>query len=115
MKYLRELAKETRRVILLLGVRRSESLNRARIAKRYNTGFRLNPHSDMKFCLVYRPILELTTDDVWEALATYSPPWGESHQDLIQLYRDALGGECPVVTSVSQATGNRCSALDLRR
>ena len=52
-------------------------------------------------CLVFRPIVELSTDDVWEFLAETPPPWGGSYDELVQLYRDAAGGECPVVTQKS--------------
>ena len=90
-------------VILLLGVRRSESAARSGIVARYDNGGRLHPHSDLKGCFIFRPILELDTDDVWEFLALNSPPWGGSHQRLIDLYRDAGGGECPVVTSFEDA------------
>ena len=31
------------------------------------------------------------------------PPWGGSHLKLIGLYREASGGECPVVTSKEDA------------
>jgi DNA sulfur modification protein DndC len=31
------------------------------------------------------------------------PPWGGSHDALIKLYRDANGGECPVVLSQDDA------------
>ena len=30
------------------------------------TGERLNPHSDLKGCMVFRPIVDLTTDEVWQ-------------------------------------------------
>jgi DNA sulfur modification protein DndC len=53
--------------------------------------------------MVFRPIVDLTTDEVWEFLATADPPWGGTHRDIIQLYRDASGGECPVVTSKDDA------------
>jgi DNA sulfur modification protein DndC len=90
-------------VILLLGVRRDESATRAGSVARYDNGRRLNPHNDLKGCLVYRPIVDLSTEDVWEFLATTLPPWGGSHEPLIRLYRDAAGGECPVVTSPDDA------------
>jgi DNA sulfur modification protein DndC len=54
-------------------------------------------------CLVFRPIVDLTTDDVWEFLATEAPPWGGSHSALVTLYRNSLGGECPVVVGKSDA------------
>lgn len=98
-RYVREQASIAGEVILLLGVRRSESSKRAQTVAQYDNGTRLNPHNDLSGCLVFRPIVELDTDDVWEFLATNEPPWGGSHQRLIQLYRNAGGGECPVVTS----------------
>jgi DNA sulfur modification protein DndC len=84
-------------VILLLGVRRSESAARAATAKRYDNGGRLNSHNDIPGCLVFRPILEMSTEEVWEYLMAVPAPWGGNHQALVKLYRDAMGGECPVV------------------
>ena len=101
--YIREQASISGEVILLLGVRRSESATRAGVAARYDNGSRVNRHNDLSGCLVFRPILELDTYDVWEFLAENKPPWGGSHNRLIQLYRDAGGGECPVVTSTADA------------
>lgn len=98
-QYVREQASCAGEVVLLLGVRRSESATRAGVVSRYDSGERLNRHNDLKGCLVFRPIVELDTEDVWEFLAENDPPWGGSHRRLINLYRDAGGGECPVVTS----------------
>lgn len=84
-------------VVLLLGVRRSESAARAATARRYDNGERLNAHNDISGCLVFRPILELSTDDVWEYLMNTPAPWGGGHEQLVRLYRDAVGGECPIV------------------
>lgn len=102
-EYIRKQAAVLGEVILLLGVRRDESATRAGSVARYDNGERLNQHNDLHNCWVFRPIVEVTTDDVWEFLATERPPWGGSHDDLIQLYRDAGGGECPVVTAKSDA------------
>ncbi len=101
--YIRKQASVSGEVILLLGVRRNESIARAGVAARYDNGARLNRHNDLPGCLVFRPILELDTDDVWDFLAENKPPWGGNHDRLIQLYRDAGGGECPVVTSPTDA------------
>lgn len=102
-RYVRAQASIAGEVILLLGVRRSESATRAGVVARYDNGERLNKHNDLEGCLVFRPIVELDTDDVWEFLSENAPPWGGSHKRLIQLYRDAGGGECPVVTSKEDA------------
>ena len=101
--YIKSRAHEAGEVILLLGVRRDESATRAGSVARYDNGERLNRHNDLLNCWVFRPIVEVTTDEVWEFLATESPPWGGSHDDLIKLYRSAAGGECPVVTSQTDA------------
>ncbi|WP_434733559.1 DNA phosphorothioation system sulfurtransferase DndC [Rhizobium sp. YTUHZ044] len=101
--YIKSQIEESKNVILLLGVRRSESATRAASVKRYDNGERLNRHNDLVGCAVFRPIVELSTDDVWEYLAEHDAPWGGNHQKLIQLYRDASGGECPIVTQKSDA------------
>ena len=100
-RYIRDQVAQTGNAILLLGVRRSESSTRAGSVARYDNGERLNRHNDLLGCMVYRPIVELSTDDVWEYLSTCSPPWGGSHGPLVKLYRDAQGGECPVVVQKS--------------
>jgi DNA sulfur modification protein DndC len=100
-RYIRAQAAASGEVILLLGVRRDESATRAGSVARYDNGARLNRHNDLVGCMVYRPIVELSTDDVWEFLGSTPPPWGGSHTALIKLYRDAGGGECPVVTQKS--------------
>ncbi len=102
-RYIKEQVDATGQVILLLGVRRSESATRSGSVARYDNGERLNRHNDLIGCMVFRPIVELSTDDVWDFLSTNPPPWGGSHQKLIKLYRDAGGGECPVVTQKSDA------------
>ncbi len=93
--------------VVVLGVRRDESQTRQRsIDKRRNMrGSNLTPHSDLQGAFVYRPIVDLTTDDVWEILGAFHAPWGGNHASLIQLYRDAEGGECPVVLSKNEAPG----------
>ena len=98
-KYVRDNAKKVGEVILLLGVRRNESSLRAGMVSRYDNGERLNPHNDLQNCHVFRPIVDLETDDVWEFLGERSPPWGGTHDRLIELYRNASGGDCPIITS----------------
>lgn len=102
-RYIREQVDAAGQVILLLGVRRSESATRSGSVARYDNGERLNRHNDLPGCMVFRPIVELSTDDVWEFLGMHEPPWGGSHRALVKLYRDAGGGECPVVTQKSDA------------
>lgn len=110
--YIRRKVTEDGAVILLLGVRRSESSARAKSAKRYDNGGRLNRHNDIMGCYVFRPILDLATDDVWEFLMMEDPPWGGSHRDLVDLYRNAAGGECPVVLDPDAAPS--CGSSSIR-
>lgn len=110
--YIRREVSESGEVVLLLGVRRLESTARAKTAKKYDNGGRLNRHNDILGCFVYRPILELTTDEVWEYLSSCPPPWGGNHRDLLKLYRDALGGECPIVIDPDAAPS--CGSSSIR-
>ena len=99
-QYIKNLVNDEGKVILLLGVRRSESAARAAMVARYDTEGRLHRHPDLQNCLVFRPIVELNVDQVWSFLSFHEPPWGGSHLKLIGLYRNAAGGsECPVATS----------------
>lgn len=93
--------------ILILGVRKDESNSRKRAIEKHQNinDSELTPHTSLRGAFVYRPIVDLSTDDVWELLAEHLPPWGETHRDLVQLYRDAEGGECPVVMSKEDAPG----------
>jgi DNA sulfur modification protein DndC len=93
--------------IVVLGVRKAESITRAKRIERYkdieNTN--LTPHNTLVGAFIFRPIVDLTTDEVWEILGSNPAPWGGTHRDLFQLYRDAEGGECPVVLSKDEAPG----------
>ena len=91
------------KAILLLGVRRSESSQRSKSVGRYENGERLNPHNSLHGCWVYKPIVELETEEVWQALLQSQPPWGGTHRELVTLYRNAAGAECPLVTDQSEA------------
>ena len=75
--------------ILILGVRKDESNSRKRAIEKHQNiiDSQLTPHTSLRGAFVYRPIVELSTDNVWELLAEHLPPWGETHRDLIQLYR----------------------------
>lgn len=105
--YIKEHVSKFGAAIVVLGVRRSESVRRAQTVDKYTNipDSNLNEHSSITGALVFRPIVHLSTEDVWEVLASFPAPWGGTHRDLIQLYRDADGGECPVVLSKDEAPG----------
>ena len=114
--YIRQQVKETGTTILLLGVREQESSARAAVTRRYsNNGARLNPHGKLRGCLVFRPILNFTTEEVWLTLLQRNrAPWGEKYRDLVTLYRNAEGGECPTVTDKSEAAACGTSSARFR-
>lgn len=85
-------------VILLLGTRFSESNQRAATMKNRESNYRgLNPHTSLPSTFVYTPIAQWSNDDVWEYLLTTPPPWGQNHLFLLELYKQANSGECPLV------------------
>lgn len=103
-RYVREQVDAAGETIMLLGVRAAESAQRAVSVFRYrNAGERLNPHNSLRGCMIYKPIVDLETDEVWQILLQSSPPWGGSHRDLVTIYRNAAGGECPLVTDKDEA------------
>lgn len=93
--------------IIVLGVRKDESQSRKKRIEKYANldNSYLTPHSSLNGAFIYRPIVELTTRDVWHILGQYDPPWGGTHEKLIQMYRDADGGECPMALSKEDSTG----------
>jgi DNA sulfur modification protein DndC len=101
--YIKSKVAENGQVVLLLGVRRSESATRAMSVNKYSNGERLNDHNDLVGCKVYRPIVEFDTDEVWATLLQRRPPWGGTHRELITLYREGQGAECPLVLSKEDA------------
>lgn len=110
--YIRQFVNSSGDVILLLGVRRSESSARAKTASRYDNGERLNRHNDIQGCYVYRPILEFDIEDVWNILAENDAPWGGTHKGLIELYSNASGDECLLVIDPDAAPS--CGSSSVR-
>lgn len=93
-----EISRSFGSVILLLGTRVDESAQRGRTMQARGINSRgLNPHHEIPDALVATPIADWTTDDVWEYLVSNPCPWGGNHSYLVALYRQAGGGECPVV------------------
>lgn len=91
--------KEKKEVVVLLGVRKAESIARKRrIEGRELANRLLNRHETIKDAYVYNPIVELTTEDVWDVLLKINggkTPWGSDNSELVSLYAGADSGECP--------------------
>jgi len=94
--------------IIILGARRSESGSRAQtLGARAKNHHGLRRHDDLPRCWISAPIENLSTFEVWEYLFERPNPWKGDNQGLYQLYKDASGGECPLVVDQSTpACGN---------
>lgn len=95
-------------VIMVLGVRSSESATRAQVMSLHRIkGSVLSRHSTLLNAFVYGPIEALSTEDVWTYLLQSPSPWGNDNRDLVAMYRNAQAGECPlVVDKTTPSCGN---------
>lgn len=114
-EYIRNVIKqEGQEVVVLLGVRKAESIARKRrIEGRELANRLLNRHETIQEAYVYNPIVELTTDDVWDVLLSFDDgktPWGSDNNELVELYSGADSGECPFAAThagdQTQSCGN---------
>ena len=98
---------ENGEVILLLGTRSDESSKRAGTMKKYEFGAnRLRKHSLPK-AFVYTPIKNILNEEVWQYLLQVPSPWNSTNRELITLYRNATGGDCPlVIDKTTPSCGN---------
>ena len=99
-----EILSQHKRAVLLVGTRRSESQTRRRNMDRHGVSAnKMNPHSSIKNCRMFAPLADLEDNEVWMVLMQRRPPWGVSHRNLITIYRNAGGGECPLVLTKDDA------------
>jgi DNA sulfur modification protein DndC len=97
-----KIAQQYGSVILLLGSRMDESSQRAKSIQSFSNNERgLNKHHEIPNALVFKPIVDWSTDEVWEYLYSNPPAWGGNHDELIRLYRQANGGECPIILDLN--------------
>lgn len=101
-------------VVLLLGVRKAESVYRANnIKAREIEGKLLVPHNDINNAYIYNPLTEIPNEEVWKYLLKDSgiTPWGSDNKYLFSLYQgENLGEEQSVVGEIDEekipVTGN---------
>lgn len=105
---------ESGQIIILLGVRKGESITRLKtITAREIEGKLLNMHNDIPNAYVYNPITEVPNDLVWEFLlkGNCKSPWGTDMKYLFNLYQgESMGEEQSVLGEVDRdkipVTGN---------
>ncbi len=113
-KYTNEIINKYGEVILLLGVRKAESITRSRtISAREIEGKLLVPHSDIAKAYVYNPLTEIKNERVWQYLLKDNGVscWGVDMKYLFNLYQgEAMGEEQSVVGQIDKdkipVTGN---------
>jgi DNA sulfur modification protein DndC len=106
-RFITETINEKGEAIILLGTRSAESSNRSSTMKKHEIkGQRLRQHQ-LPNAYVYAPIKDVTTNEVWQYLNQVPPPWGGNHKELVTLYRNANGGDCPlVIDDTTPSCGN---------
>lgn len=113
-RYTNELIEQYGEVILLLGVRKAESISRMRsISSREIVGKLLTPHSDISKAYVYNPLTEIKNERVWEYLLRNDgvSSWGVDMKYLFSLYQgEDMGEEQSVIGQIDKdkipVTGN---------
>lgn len=113
-KYTFDTIKNNGEVVLLLGVRKAESVYRANnIRSREIEGKILVPHNDIENAYVYNPLTEIPNEIVWEFLLKddAKTPWGSDNKYLFSLYQgENLGEEKSVIGEIDKdkipVTGN---------
>ncbi|MEG3438863.1 DNA phosphorothioation system sulfurtransferase DndC [Pannus brasiliensis CCIBt3594] len=103
--FIREVIRNAGETILVLGIRKAESSNRAKVMTKLESKRvrdRLSPNANMPNSLVYSPIEDWRTDEVWMYLLQWENPWGGNNKDLFAMYRGATAdNECPLVVDTS--------------
>jgi DNA sulfur modification protein DndC len=104
-RFITDVVTKNGEAILVLGARKEESQARAKVLKKnekYRVRDRLSPSATLAGCLIYTPIEDWTSDDVWMFLTQVKNPWGHSNRDLLGMYAGASAdGECPLVVDTS--------------
>lgn len=106
--FIKQRVAEFGEVIMVLGVRSSESATRAQVMSFHRIkGSSLSRHSSLLNAFVYAPIETFSVDDVWTYLLQSPSPWGNDNRDLVAMYKNAQAGECPlVVDKTTPSCGN---------
>lgn len=104
--FIKSVVSEYGEAILLLGIRKEESISRAQNMERYEkmrVREYLSPNGSMRNGLVFSPLERWTSQDVWFYLLQYQNPWKFDNKDLMNLYRGATEDtECPIMTDLSK-------------
>ena len=113
--FIRNVIRTSGEAVLVLGTRKAESTNRAATMAKYEIGevnellqSDSNLSNSLRYsdtlpnAVIYSPIQDWTTNEVWMYLMQCENPWKKSNQDLFNMYRGATeDNECPLVVDTS--------------
>ncbi|NJP96639.1 DNA phosphorothioation system sulfurtransferase DndC [Nonomuraea sp. FMUSA5-5] len=103
--FIRSMVRAHGEAVLILGMRKQESVTRARVMAAHEVNRvreRLAPNANLPNSLVYTPIEAWSSDEVWMFLMQMENPWGYSNRDLLTMYQGASAdNECPLVVDTS--------------
>lgn len=104
-RFIRDVVRTCGETILALGIRKTESANRAAIMTKREVERvrdRLSPNPSLPNSLIYSPIEDWRTEEVWIYLMQWENPWGNNNKDLLTMYKGATAdNECPLVIDTS--------------
>jgi len=104
-KFITDVVAKSGEAILLLGTRRAESTDRAKVMEKnakHKIKESLAPNGTLENCLIFTPVEHWTNDDIWIYLTQSKNPWNINNKELLGLYSGATeDGECPVVIDTS--------------
>ena len=107
-RFVRNVIRHEGETILILGIRKAESSGRARRMEKWEAQRvrdHLSPNMNLPNSLVYSPIENWRTEEVWIYLNQWENPWGCSNKDLFAMYRGASDdNECPLVVDTTTPT-----------
>lgn len=97
-KYIKEKVAQKGEVIIILGTRKDESQTRKQSINKFQiSNNRLRRHVSLNLAYIYAPIKHITTNEIWTYLLQAPSPWNGSNRDLVTLYKNGSGGDCPLV------------------
>jgi DNA sulfur modification protein DndC len=104
-KFVKEKISEYGEVIIVLGVRSSESKSRDKSIKDNSIDNSLFlKHTSLKGALIYPVIRDWSVEDVWDYLLRNPSPFGIDNRELFALYKQANAGDCPVIVELKEGS-----------
>jgi len=104
-RFLIEQLDEFGEAVILIGTRKSESVQRSKSMKKHEIrGKRLSKHPTQPNTHMYAPIRNLELEEIWYTINTMESPWGSDNSELFKLYADASADdyECPTVVTTDK-------------